>query len=64
MDVGLGVTSFVGSPVRKFFDLRGETVRRLTEFASVCARYKELPDHSSGVGASERWEYLTIKLHD
>jgi hypothetical protein len=29
------VSSFVGGPVRRFFDLRGEVVRRLTEFANV-----------------------------
>src|ERR1700683_2958281 len=33
-------TSFVGGPVRKCFDLRGEVVRRLTEFGNVGARWK------------------------
>jgi hypothetical protein len=62
--LGWGVTSFVGSPVRKFFDLRGEVVRRLTEFANVRARYKELRDAPVTSVASERWEYLIRKLHD
>ena len=51
--LGWGVSSFVGSPVRKFFDLRGEIIRRLTEFANVRARYKVLPDGSLGVGGLE-----------
>jgi hypothetical protein len=37
------VSSFVGGPVRRFFDLRGEVVRRLTEFANVRAKWKEFP---------------------
>jgi len=36
-------TSFVGTPVRKFFDLRGEIIQRLTEFANVPAPSKDDP---------------------
>ncbi|MBI4275508.1 MAG: hypothetical protein HY659_12505 [Rhizobiales bacterium] len=35
---------FVGRPVRKFFDLRGEVIRRMTQFANVRARQKEVRD--------------------
>jgi hypothetical protein len=42
--LGWTVSSFVGAPVRKFFDLRGEVIRRLTEFANVKARWKEISD--------------------
>jgi hypothetical protein len=38
------VISFVGRPLRKFYDLRGEVFRRLTEFANVRARLREIPD--------------------
>jgi hypothetical protein len=34
-------TSFVGTPVRKFFYLRGEVIGRLTALANVRARYKQ-----------------------
>jgi hypothetical protein len=45
---GWVVSTFVGGPLRKFFDLRGEIIRRFTEFANVRARYKELPNHPGG----------------
>jgi hypothetical protein len=38
--LGWTATSFVGGPVRKFFDLRGEVIRRLIEFGNVGARWK------------------------
>ena len=41
--LGWIASSFVASPVRKFFDLRGEIIRRLTEFANVRAKWKEFP---------------------
>jgi hypothetical protein len=47
---GWVVSTFVGGPVRKFFDMRGEVIRRLTEFANVRARYKPLPDGSGNLG--------------
>ena len=50
---GWVLLTFVGGPLRKFFDLRGEIIRRLTEFANVRARYKVLPDGSLGVGGLE-----------
>ena len=40
---------FVGRPLRKFFDLRGEIIRRLNEFANVRARLKEVPDSSGAI---------------
>jgi hypothetical protein len=44
---------FVGRPLRKFFDLRGEIIRRLIEFTNIRARWKEIPD-SSGAISGER----------
>jgi hypothetical protein len=44
--LGWTVSSFVGAPLRKFFDIRGEIIRRLTEFANVRARWKEVLDES------------------
>jgi hypothetical protein len=43
---------FVGRPLRKFFDLRGEVIRRLIEFANVRAHWKELPDSSGAVSGN------------
>jgi hypothetical protein len=40
---------FVGRPLRKFFDLRGEIIRRLIEFANIRARWKEMPDGSGAI---------------
>lgn len=51
--------TFVGGPLRKFFDLRGEIIRRLTEFGNVRARYKVLPDGSLGVGGHEELEQIS-----
>lgn len=46
------ILEFVGRPLRKFFDLRGEVIRRLIEFANVRAHWKELPDSSSAVSGN------------
>jgi hypothetical protein len=43
------VLEFLGRPVGKFFDLRGEVIRTMTGFANTRARWKEVRD---GVGAS------------
>ena len=34
------VLEFVGRPVRKFFDLRGEIIQKLVEYGNVRARFK------------------------
>jgi hypothetical protein len=44
--LGWIASSFVGGPVRRFFDLRGEVIRRLTEFGNVRARWKDIRDDS------------------
>jgi hypothetical protein len=36
-------TAFLGRPIRHFFDLRGEVIRRWTQCANVRARWKEDP---------------------
>jgi hypothetical protein len=51
--LGWVVLEFVGRPLRKFFDLRGEIIRRLIEFANIRARWKDIPD-SSGAVSGER----------
>jgi hypothetical protein len=48
--VGWLVLEFVGRPFRSFFDLRGEVIRALTEFADVKARWKPV---RSGLGGVE-----------
>ena len=41
---GWAVLTFIGGPLRRFFDLRGEIIRRLTEFANVRARFGGLEE--------------------
>jgi len=36
--LGWVVLEFVARPLRKFYDLRGEVIRRLTEYANVSPR--------------------------
>jgi hypothetical protein len=43
------ILEFVGRPLRKFLDLRGEVIRNLVQFANVRARYKDIPDDSGAV---------------
>jgi hypothetical protein len=50
--LGWMASAFVGSPVRKFFDLRGEIIRRMTEFANVRARWKEIPDDVGAISGN------------
>jgi hypothetical protein len=44
--IGWLTLEFLGRPFRSFFDLRGETIRILTEFANVKARWKPIRDDS------------------
>jgi hypothetical protein len=44
--IGWLVLEFVGRPFRNFFDLRGEVIRTLTEFANLKARWKPARDDS------------------
>jgi hypothetical protein len=45
--VGWLTLEFLGRPLRKFFDLRGETVELLTRIANVRAAYTEFHDEIS-----------------
>ena len=54
--IGWVALTFAGTPVRKFFDLRGEVIRRLTEFANVKARRKEVSDDADGSVEVERFD--------
>jgi hypothetical protein len=49
--IGWIASSFIAGPLRKFFDLRGEVIRRLTEFANVRARWKEVRDDSEATAS-------------
>jgi len=42
--VGWVTLEFVGRPFRNFFDLRGDVIRILTEYANVRARWKPIRD--------------------
>ena len=52
------VLEFFGRPLRKFYDLRGETIYRLSQTANVSARFKELRDAEGEI--SENVEKLDI----
>src|SRR5262249_16891440 len=39
--IGWGATEFVARPIRKFFDLRGETIRIVSQYANLPARFHE-----------------------
>jgi hypothetical protein len=41
--LGWVVLEFVARPLRKFYDLRGEVIRRLTEYANIKPRWRETP---------------------
>jgi hypothetical protein len=45
--IGWLTLEFLGRPLRKFFDLRGETVELLTRIANVRAAYAEFHDEIS-----------------
>jgi hypothetical protein len=60
--LGWVVLEFVGRPLRKFYDLRGEVIRRLTEFANVGARWREIPDDTGA--ASENFEDLGLSAEE
>jgi hypothetical protein len=60
--LGWVVLEFVGRPLRRFYDLRGEVIRRLTEFANVGARLREIPDDSGA--ASGRFEVLNLSAEE
>lgn len=40
--VGWFAAGFIGRPIRRFFDLRGEVIRRWAQLANVGARWKEV----------------------
>jgi hypothetical protein len=46
---GWVVLEFVGRPLRKFFDLRGEVIRKLIEYANIRARWKIIKDDSGAI---------------
>jgi len=41
--LGWVALEFVARPLRKFYDLRGEVSRRLTEYATIKPRWREFP---------------------
>jgi hypothetical protein len=46
--LGWVALEFVARPLRKFYDLRGEVIRRLTEYANVRARLQPYPGAPAG----------------
>ena len=44
--IGWFVTSFVGRPIRQFFDLRGEVIHRAVLYDNVTAAMRQSPDGS------------------
>jgi hypothetical protein len=57
--VGWFVAGFIGSPIRRFFDLRGEVIRQMARYGNIGARFKEKrgdPDEVEPVEISEKGE--------
>jgi hypothetical protein len=57
--MGWFAASFVGGPVRRFFDLRCEVIRQMARYGNVGARFKEKrddPDEVEPVEISEKGE--------
>lgn len=46
------VLEFFGRPLRKFYDLRGETIYLLARTANVSARWKEIPDDVGAISGN------------
>jgi hypothetical protein len=46
------ILEFIGRPLRRFFDLRGEVLRQLTMFANVFPLYKDIPDDSGAISGN------------
>jgi hypothetical protein len=44
--IGWFVTAFIGGPIRRFFDLRGEVIQQAVQYNNLMAVQKELPDGS------------------
>jgi hypothetical protein len=42
--IGWGLTEFAARPIRRFFDLRGEIIRRIAQYNNVPVRFRETPD--------------------
>src|SRR5437867_2404222 len=47
--LGWVALEFVARPIRRFYDLRGEIIRRMAQYANVRARYKEERDEPNRV---------------
>jgi hypothetical protein len=41
--LGWVALEFVARPLRRFFDMRGEVIRRLTEYGNIKPRWREVP---------------------
>lgn len=56
--IGWLTLEFVGRPFRRFYDLRGEIISRLAQFANVSARWKEILD-DDGVVSGRKEQSLS-----
>jgi hypothetical protein len=66
--IGWALTEFVARPIRKFFDLRGEIIRRIAQH-NMPVRYRETPDGTtealpSREGPASQREAETARLHE
>jgi hypothetical protein len=58
--IGWVSLEFVARPIRKFFDLRGEIIRRVAQYNNVPARYREGPDGQKNVVEIDANEFAKL----
>jgi hypothetical protein len=50
--LGWVTLEFVGRPLRRFYDLRGEVIRQLTGYANLSPRWRKIPDDVGAVSGN------------
>ena len=58
------VLEFFGRPLRKFYDLRGETICLVAQTANVSARWKEIRDDGGSTGNVEALDVSDDQITD
>jgi hypothetical protein len=65
--IGWGTTEFLARPIRKFFDLRGDAVRTISQYGNLRARYSERRSSNDLIETSENHtlsEAESARLHE
>jgi hypothetical protein len=60
--IGWFLTEFIGRPIRRFIDLRGEVIQHMTQFGNVPARWIERRDEAGQIDELELSERDAARL--